>query len=90
MVKDDIDHDRRSPVPGNLLFEAHDQHDPTKTFFFMAYNDEAGVTLCFVEGDARIDGMATLRDRMWIDAEQAEVLGKALIEFAARQRDGAA
>lgn len=68
----------------NDVFEAHSQHDPTCTYYFHAFRDESdtGVHLNFVEDDRGKDGMATCRDMMWIDADQCEAFGKALLDAA--------
>lgn len=82
---DNIAHfERRRPRPVNHVFEAHDQHDPTKTYHFESFRDEddTGVYLNFVEGDAGKDGLATVRDMMWINADQCEAFGKALLDTA--------
>lgn len=79
-----IDFDRRKPVASNAVFEAHDQHDPTKAYYFEAFRDEddMGVLLNFVQDDRGRDGMATCRDFMWIDADQCEEFGNALLAAA--------
>lgn len=84
-----IDLDRRRPLPVNHVFEAHDQHDPTKTYYFEAFRDEedTGVYLNFVQDDCGSVGLATVRDHMWIDADQCEAFGLALMQAAKRIRE---
>ncbi len=76
--------DRRRPAPSNDVFEAHDSHDHTKTYYFHAFRDEedTGVYLNFVEDDRGKDGMATIRDMMWISADQCEEFASALFKAA--------
>jgi len=79
-----INLDQRRAKPGNHVFEAHDQHDGTATRYFHSFRDEedTGVYLAFVEDDAGQDGLATMRETMWIDADQCEQFGKALLAAA--------
>lgn len=74
----------RRKTAHNDVFEAHDSHDYTKTYYFHAFRDEEdmGVYLNFVEDDRGKDGMATCRDMMWIDADQCEAFAKALLQAA--------
>lgn len=76
--------DQRRPIPNNHVFEAHDQYDGTTTRYFEAFRDEedTGVVLVFVEDDTRREGLATIREEMWIDADQCEQFGKALLAAA--------
>lgn len=78
------DLDRRRPEAANHVFEAHDQHDPTNISYFEAIRDEAdmGVVLMFVQDDRGRAGLATIHQMMWIDADQCEAFGKALVEAA--------
>ena len=72
------DLDRRKPAPSNLVFEATDAFDPTATHFLMAYRtDDGGVSIAFVNETTRV-----IRDSMWLNAEQCEEFGNALIEAA--------
>lgn len=92
------DYDRRKPAPSNMLIEATDWYDYTKDYHLKVWedvpcegceDDEAdtiprtienpGVTVAFVE-----DGTDIIRDMMWLNPDQCEALGKALLAVAAK------
>lgn len=75
---------QRRPMPGNQVFEAHDQDDETAKRYFKAFRSEedTGVYLTFLEDYASGEGGAILRETMWIDADQCEQFGKALLAAA--------
>jgi hypothetical protein len=75
--------DRYRPTKSNHVFEAHDAEDETATRYFDSFRDEGdtGVYLSFIEGDPR-EGTAVMRETMWIDADQCEQFGKALLAAA--------
>lgn len=77
-----IDLDRRRALPSNHVFEAHDAYDPTN-YFFTAFRDEedTGVRLNFCQ-ETRTPGEAIIKAGMWIDADQCEQFGNALLAAA--------
>lgn len=82
-MSDVFDPDRRRPLPTNHVFEAHDAHDPTNNYFCEAFRDEddTGVHLNFVKDVGEFDTLNVL-NTMWLDADQCEQFGAALLEAA--------
>ncbi len=76
-----FDPDRRRPLPSNHVFQAHDAHDPTKDYFFEAFRDEddTGVYVNFVKDVGEFDTLNVL-NMMWLDADQCEQFGAALLD----------
>jgi hypothetical protein len=85
-VTQPIDRDRRRPLPHNHVFEAHDWHDPTNWFLHCFRDDEdKGVFVNFCS-DPDGQGGATIRSAIWIDADQCEQFGTALLAAAKLSR----
>lgn len=75
-----VDYDRRRPRPSNVLFEASDWCDDSKDYHLVAWEtEENGVRILFVQ-----EGTDIIRDMMWINHEQCEVFGNALVAVAAK------
>ena len=71
-------------LTANTVFDAYEQDDPTKTYHFEAFRDEEdmGVYINFVDNHKDLDGSSKIRDMMWIDADQCEQFGNALLAAA--------
>lgn len=81
-MKSPTDLDRRKPAPDNQIFEAHDWRDPTNLVLY-CYRDEedkgAMITFC---AERNASGSATMHQWMWINADQCEEFGNALLAAA--------
>ena len=81
LVEKPLDYDRRTPLPGNHVFEAHNDCDPTNVRFFCSFYDDASVILSFVEDRGRQHGLH-VHDMIHIDPDQCEALAAGLLEAA--------
>lgn len=78
-----VDLDRRRPVPSNHVFEAADDFDPTNNCFLCVFRDEddMGVYVDICEDVGDQDGF-TVKAGHWLNGDQCEQFGKALIAAA--------
>jgi hypothetical protein len=74
-----VDFDRRKPKPTNLVFEASNPHDWTDQHILFCFQseNETGVCVGFIQETTRI-----FRDHMYLNADQCEEFGNALLEAA--------
>jgi len=79
-----VDLDRRRPKPTNLVFEAAKDCDPTEDHILFSFQseDEAGVCVGFIHETTRV-----FRDFIFLDADQCQEFGEALIEAARIARE---
>lgn len=84
-----VDYDLRRPVPQNHVFEAHDWHDPTNGFLICWRDPENNGVLVNFCSYPDANGDSSIQARMWINADQCEQFGNALLDAARIIRDKA-